>query len=89
MRKIVSRLLFLFVFAATASSCNKKCENMAPLISIAQPLDGATIHLPDSVRIEGTVSDDVWLNRLGVWILNESGDTVFAESPDVYGSKGT
>ncbi len=86
MRISFSRLFLLLILAAPASSCNKKCENMPPVITIAQPIAAATIHLPDSVRIEGTVSDDVWLNALRVLVLNENGDTVFTESPDVYGN---
>lgn len=83
--------LVLSFFAAllllAASSCHKCPDNVAPVISVTTPTEGGTVQLPDSVRIEGTVSDDVWLNDMSVVIHDANDDTAYISAPDVYGKK--
>ncbi len=73
--------------ASGISSCKKECNTAAPVISVTSPAQGGLIQLPDSIHIEGNVSDDVWLNSLSVTIYGPTEDTVFISHPQVYGQK--
>lgn len=80
-------LLVVVALIILAASCNKKCDNLAPVVIVTSPAEKDSIQLPDSLQISGTLSDDVWLNNAVVMIHNQNEDTVFIEYPDAYGKK--
>ena len=72
--------------AFTISSCGKK-ENQAPVITINEPADNETVTIPDSMHLEGLVTDDNSLHELSVLIIKSTGDTALQEYPYVHDLK--
>jgi hypothetical protein len=71
----------------SVTSCHKDCKTEAPVILVATPAEAGNIQLPNSVNISGSISDDVWLDKVTVMVLDANDDTVFISQPDVYGKK--
>lgn len=84
-RRLVILLTALTALAFTISACKKR--NQPPVITITTPLEGDTVLIPDSIRISGTVGDDVGLHQSAVLILNANGDTVVKQYPYVHDLK--
>ena len=86
--KISKPVLVTCVVALLASflySCSKK--NEAPIIVITKPVNNDTIITPDTLTVQGVVTDDKSLHQMSVIILSSTGDTVFKEYPYVHNLK--
>ncbi len=79
-------LAVVTTIAFTVFSCGKK-ENQAPVITITKPADNDTITIPDSLHMEGTITDDKSLHEMSVLVIGATGDTSFQEKPYVHNLK--
>ena len=78
-------LTLIATIAFTISSCAKK--NAAPVIDIQEPLNNEMVTLPDSVHVEGTITDDESLHEASIVIIKSTGDTAFQDYPYVHDLK--
>jgi hypothetical protein len=86
--KISKPFILICVVVLLASlmySCSKK--NGAPIIVIAKPVSNDTIITPDTLTVQGVVTDDKSLHQMSIIILTSIGDTVFQEQPYVHNLK--
>jgi hypothetical protein len=77
----VALLLAVFV-----SSCSKK-GNEAPVVTITEPDNNATVALSDSLHIEGKMTDDESLHEAIIVVTNSTGGVVFQAVPTVHDLK--
>lgn len=68
------------------ASCSK--ENKAPVINWVSPTDSTVVYTPDSVHLQGTITDDRSLHEVYIAIFNDSTtDTIFKLEPYVHDLK--
>ena len=84
---ISSALVAVVLLAINFSSCKKKAENQAPVVTLNEPDDNSSIAMGDSLHIEGTASDDEELHEMSVLVVSHMGDTVLSDYPYVHGKK--
>ncbi len=88
--KIQNALLAIAVTAGVTfavSSCSKKSENGAPVITLDEPADGESIAVTDSLHIEGNFTDDEGLHEASILVVKSTGDTAFQQYPYVHDLK--
>ena len=88
--KIQNALLAIAVTAGVTfavSSCSKKSENAAPVITLDEPADGESIAVTDSLHVEGKFTDDESLHEASILVVKSTGETAFQQYPYVHDLK--
>jgi len=86
----MKNILFISGCMAAASllfSCKDEHlhnDHEAPVISIASPVEDAVYAAGDTIRVQGTVSDNEDLHELLIQ-LRMGGTVVYSETPEVHG----
>ncbi len=81
---VVAGFVVLTALVFAVSSCSKKTENQAPVITLSEPGDGESISITDSLHIMGTLTDDESLHEASILVIGSGGDTAFQEYPVVH-----
>lgn len=86
-KKTVTVAATLLSLVFIIASCGKKSENQAPVITIAEPANGDSVALTDSMHIEGNMTDDESLHEAAILVIGSTGDTAFQQYPTVHALK--
>jgi len=66
-------LIAAIVAVMVLSACRKELDSEAPLITILQPSDGVVVQVPDTLRIELEVRDNVQLSSVSASLTDDQG----------------
>ncbi len=83
MQTILMAVVVLLALTVTTSSCSKKAENKAPVISLVEPEDNSTVTVGNEIHVEGTMTDDESLHEAAILVIKGT-DTVLATYPTVH-----
>ncbi len=89
MRKNYKLTLLSALAAALLATGIQSCKkaNTAPVVNWLTPTDTTVVTLPDSIAMQGTVSDEGDLHELAIYMVREQTDTVLYQDIYVHGLK--